>query len=1250
MPSKQRESCQPFSICTQLCVLLATAANLHCSDCEVDTCVISKPETLTPKQRKAKTRELQRALDTQSKLSCFRIGSIRTAKHKKHVQHISAKQAKLKTFVADSGATVTVVSDINLLHSIEHWDPGIKVKVASKHTVQVKAIGTVQLVMQQQDGTPYTVLHENVHYSPDFSSNLLSIDEMHRQHKFVTIFRGKRASFITPDGAQIDIQQDHRNRQYQLFARSVQIDDPTLWHRRFMHAGNAAMRRMGCHIPCLQKSDFDFTKCDACLQGGGRKIPLHYSSRRPRTKDPNGDKHVFTYFGERVASDLCGPFPDGPNGEKYAIVFHDSYSKYITVYVLKNKERDTVLDAFKKFMEEHEDVLSRGIGKFWTDNGGEYQNADMDEFCDELCIRRGFSIPYEPRFNPYSERSWGSVLRPTRTALAESEAPSRFWTYCIEQAALVHNILCDDHCMSPYERVYGKPYEYNKLHTILSLCYYLLPERDRKSKLSPRSMPAYYLGEDKLRNGHMVYVPGLNRTTSSFHLVFNEHRYYNSVNDRRVRFQHDVDPQMDPIGNTQRHYTEDRDFEESDKEQPVRLRDDIRDGPANDARHGTETNWNERHCEDSQCLLPRGHDGQHDYERPEHRLRDLRRQNYAEQVRKLYPECKNENCAFHADHYGKCEGKTDGRQLPNQLIANMLDSDSVFEHDPMETSFNVIIDDVAHEVVRVNSSDMADVPCPKQYKDTQQSPLKDRWNESMVEEFTSLVKNRTWIERSRFDKLLKGRKPTKSRWVYTIKYNRDGTIERFKSRFVVCGYSQRQGVDYDRAFSATLRSTSFRTLLAIAAGQKMRLMQFDVKNAFTQAYMDDVDMFVEPAEGFETYETIRGKKYSLVYHLQRALYGTKQASRLWQETLRKFLLGVGFRQSTSDPCLYHLQTKSGGRIILGIYVDDIVLAYNGEDTFNNFSAQFNKRFPDSKSGPLKWFLGMAIDQHADFSIHLDHTLSIEKMAAKYIPDNHVTREFLSPDLFNKLSKPKDDIERAKAKAFPYASLVGALLYISVMSRPDTAFHTSMLAKFLSDPSEDGIKAAIQLMQYLHSTRNRKMYFSGKVEIPDGLSAHAEDINRNMGFHAYSDSSWGNAIPYPMFGYGIYLYGSLISYASKQLKTVAFSSCEAEYAAGAFACKEIEFVRNICDDMGVTLQGRLIIALDNTAAIDVARDTGVSGRTKHFDRAIHYIRDLTTLRRVLPVFVKTGLQRADGYTKALDKSTFTTWLKTIFHSL
>ena len=169
-----------------------------------------------------------------------------------------------------------------------------------------------------------------------------------------------------------------------------------------------------------------------------------------------------------------------------------------------------------------------------------------------------------------------------------------------------------------------------------------------------------------------------------------------------------------------------------------------------------------------------------------------------------------------------------------------------------------------------------------------------------------------------------------------------------------------------------------------------------------------------------------------------------------------------------------------------------------------------------------------------------------------------------------------------------------------------------------------------------------MYFSGKVRIPDGLAAYTTDIERNHGFVAYSDSSWGNKYPYPMFGYGIYLYGGLVSFASKQLKTVAFSSCEAEYAAASYCCKEIEFVRNICADMGVELQGRLVLAVDNTAAIDVAHDVGVSARTKHFDRAIHYLRDLTQLRRVLPAFVNTHSQRADGYTKPMDKSTFLKW--------
>ena len=92
----------------------------------------------------------------------------------------------------------------------------------------------------------------------------------------------------------------------------------------------------------------------------------------------------------------------------------------------------------------------------------------------------------------------------------------------------------------------------------------------------------------------------------------------------------------------------------------------------------------------------------------------------------------------------------------------------------------------------------------------------------MTKEITDLVKHDTW-ELVSIDSVPKGRKLTKSRWCYTIKYSRDGSIERFKSRFVACGYSQVKGEDYTHTFSATLRSTSFRLLLAGAAGEKLTL-------------------------------------------------------------------------------------------------------------------------------------------------------------------------------------------------------------------------------------------------------------------------------------------------------------------------------------------------------------------------------------------------------------------------------------------
>ena len=1227
-----------FHFCKNLFLLLATCNDSNqCASCHCSTTYLAYDSSLVRKRRPPKPREVTDATrPCRPKPVAFTIANGRTAKHKKH------------SWTADSGCTLSVTNRIDLFETIDDAQPRKRVRVANGDVVDVVCTGTIRLQMSDSTGKPYTVLHSNVAYSPKFSSNLLSIHELHRQHGISTTFRGNKASFHTPDDVEIPISFSD-SRQYILHAnaatelqssRQQAINDrAALWHKRFMHCGNAALRRMAHVIPGITGFTTDFSKCDACLQGKGRQKSFGNTVRRPQPDSSYRRKQTFTYYGERVASDLIGPFPAGQNGHKYAITFYDCYSKHISVYTLPNKEKETVLEVFQQFLIDNEASLPYGVKHFWTDNGSEYLNSDMEKFCHEICVRRSYSIPYTPQQNPYAERCNGDLLCKTRSAFADSGANEKYWPDVIKHAALIHNVLLNENGTSPHELKHGKPFDYSTLHVILCMCHYLLPHRDRASKLSPRSLPAIYLGPDDLRNGHLVYVPKMQRYTSSYHLVFNEHRYYDKSVDRTsVTFADPTSASNEDTEDTiatrlSRRFSEDSHVEHDSDRQTTDLPSDTR--PADDPVHGTVGDgtddpgvWNANHCPNSQCKFPRGHDGPCSHQIV-HGPRNRRQT--------VYAECVNENCCYHSDHCGACYGEDSDDDSDHDVAYATGDSG---EH------FKLVADDVCDFTILVNLADMQDIPEPKSYDETQRSPLRERWNASMREEWEALLKNGTFEFVSRNDPRVRNRKPTKSRWVYKLKLARDGTIERFKSRFVVCGYSQRHGIDYDRAFSATLRATSFRTLLAIASGRKMRLMHFDVSNAFTQADMDEHDVFIDPPKGFEDWELVNGKRVSKLLYLKRALYGTKQASRLWQETLCTFLLGLGFVRSTADPCLFRL-VDGESEILLGIYVDDIIVAYRGSDIYERFHKAFFNKFP-GKPEKLAWFLGMAIDQHEDYSIHLDHDLAISKLADKFIPNNTVTREFPSVEAFTKLDRAQSDLDRVRAKRIAYSSLVGALLYIAVMSRPDIAAHTSILAKFLADPSPECVDAAIILLQYLHATRKKKLYYSGKIVVPDGLERHSRTISQNYGFVAYSDSSWGNKYPYPMFGYGVYLYGGLVSFASKQLKTVAFSSCEAEYAAASFACKEIEFIRQICRDMGVQFTGSLVLSVDNTAAIDVANDIGVSGRTKHFDRAIHYVRDLTQLKRILPVFVNTFQQRADGYTKILDKSTFVKWVSNILH--
>lgn len=140
----------------------------------------------------------------------------------------------------------------------------------------------------------------------------------------------------------------------------------------------------------------------------------------------------------------------------------------------------------------------------------------------------------------------------------------------------------------------------------------------------------------------------------------------------------------------------------------------------------------------------------------------------------------------------------------------------------------------------------------------------------MNDEYQSLMENRTWS----LVPLPQGRSAIGCRWTYKLKHGADGTIQRYKARFVAKGYSQRPGLDFIETYAPVVKLDSFRAILSIAAHRDFDMIQLNVKTAFIYGEVTE-ELYVSQPEGF----VIAGQE-SLVCRLYKGLYGLKQSSRL----------------------------------------------------------------------------------------------------------------------------------------------------------------------------------------------------------------------------------------------------------------------------------------------------------------------------------------------------------------------------------
>jgi hypothetical protein len=102
------------------------------------------------------------------------------------------------------------------------------------------------------------------------------------------------------------------------------------------------------------------------------------------------------------------------------------------------------------------------------------------------------------------------------------------------------------------------------------------------------------------------------------------------------------------------------------------------------------------------------------------------------------------------------------------------------------------------------------------------------WQDAMIEEYKSIMKNDVWDIVSR----AKEKSLVTSKWLYKIKHVVDGSIEKYKARFVARGFSQKDEIDYEETFPHVARYTSIRDIVAIATKMGWKLHQMNVKTAF----------------------------------------------------------------------------------------------------------------------------------------------------------------------------------------------------------------------------------------------------------------------------------------------------------------------------------------------------------------------------------------------------------------------------------
>ncbi|CAI7908831.1 unnamed protein product [Closterium sp. NIES-54] len=471
-----------------------------------------------------------------------------------------------------------------------------------------------------------------------------------------------------------------------------------------------------------------------------------------------------------------------------------------------------------------------------TDRGGEFLSKEFSLWLKKNGIRHSLTMPYSPAMNGIAERANRTITETARGLLIEAGLPDYFWPDAVRSACVAKNRALTQVGADkwvPYVEWIGRKPKVDMLRVFGCMCMALVPKHLRHNKLSAKAIWAVHLGMAQNSKGWLLWDPFTKKFLVSRDCKFMENLMYK---DWKEENEAKIDMRFGEVKSSGLEHVE----------LPLEL-----------SSSSTTTR---------QSSLVNGGEEAKDAEEEEEEVQQQRQ----------------------GLHVPRAEEEGRGKrriQAPNRLTYDALGKPA---KSALAGAALMVGEDEESDYEECAFAFFSPVEMPGEpatLKEALESSDAEEWKKAMESELKSIEENGTW----ELVELPEGRKAITSKWLFKIKSDADGKIERYKSRLVAKGYQQKDKVDYKELFAPVVKPTTLRTLLAGAAIKGWVVKQMDVTTAFLNGVLEE-EIFMAQPEGFDDGS-------GRVLRLKKALYGLKQAPRQWYLKLRGVLEEIGFTPS-----------------------------------------------------------------------------------------------------------------------------------------------------------------------------------------------------------------------------------------------------------------------------------------------------------------------------------------------------------------